>query len=94
MAVLVESNQLHVTMQVLFLSLYKNFSSVLLDRLPECTEIGASSTFQSSEADAMTMYCEELSVMEVDKEKEAARLCIFAVDFWFKVEMSSPVCGI
>lgn len=57
--------------EVLFLSLYKNFCSVLLDRLPESSEIGTSSSFHSSQADAMTIDSEELLVMGVEKEKEA-----------------------
>lgn len=56
--------------EALFLSLYKNFSIVLMNRLPECSDIGTSRRF--SQADAMAIDSEEPSVMEVDKEKGAA----------------------
>lgn len=55
--------------EALFLSLYKNFSFVLLDRLPESSGIGMSRSLHTSQADAMAIDSDEPSEMEVDKEK-------------------------
>ncbi|GAB4829606.1 Nucleic acid dioxygenase ALKBH1 [Ancistrocladus abbreviatus] len=51
--------------QALFLSLYKNFSDVLAERLPEASVIGTSRSFQT---DAMAVDNEDMSTMEVDEE--------------------------
>lgn len=54
--------------EALFLSLYKNFSSVLMERLPEASRVGTLQELKSSSADAMAVDLEELSTMEVDDE--------------------------
>ncbi|XP_021723617.1 nuclear cap-binding protein subunit 1-like [Chenopodium quinoa] len=54
--------------EALFLSLYKNFSVVLLDRLPEDSPIGASRLL-SSQTDLMTLDSDEPAGMDVDQEK-------------------------
>lgn len=56
-------------LQALFLSLYKNFSTVLTERLPDASRAG---TFQELKsiyaADSMAVDVEESSEMEVDNE--------------------------
>ncbi|KAL2929091.1 Nuclear cap-binding protein subunit 1 [Bienertia sinuspersici] len=53
----------------LFLSMYKNFSSVLLDRLPEGSAIGTWRSLHSTQADTMMLDSDEPSGMDVDHEK-------------------------
>lgn len=55
--------------EALFLSLYKNFSNVLLDRLPEDSAIGTSCSLHTGQTDSMTLDSDEQSVMDVDQEK-------------------------
>ncbi|GMH26023.1 hypothetical protein Nepgr_027866 [Nepenthes gracilis] len=56
--------------QALFIFLYRNFSNVLVDRLPEESEIGTFRSLQSDQADAMAIDTE--TAMEVDKENGRA----------------------
>ncbi|CAO2822875.1 unnamed protein product [Amaranthus hypochondriacus] len=55
--------------EALFLSLYKNFSIILLDRLPEDSAIGTSRSLHSDRTDTMTVELEEPSGMDIDQEK-------------------------
>lgn len=55
--------------EALFLSLYKNFSIVLLDRLPKGSAIGTSRSLRASLIDTMTVDSDEPSVMDIDQEK-------------------------
>lgn len=63
-------------MQVLFLSLYKNFANVLLEPLREAYK---DETLRSSDqADDMTIDLEGSSAMELDKENEKLKnRCFF-----------------
>ncbi|KAL9253827.1 Nuclear cap-binding protein subunit 1-like protein, partial [Drosera capensis] len=58
--------------RVLFLSLYKNFSDVLADRLPETSGIGAFRSLQSDQTDVMAIDTDDVSTMEVDHEKSSS----------------------
>ncbi|GAB2234373.1 hypothetical protein Drorol1_Dr00003623 [Drosera rotundifolia] len=58
--------------RVLFLSLYKNFSDVLADRLPETSGVGAFRSMQSDRTDAMAIDTDGVSTMEVDQEKSSS----------------------
>ncbi|GAB2281271.1 Nucleic acid dioxygenase ALKBH1 [Dionaea muscipula] len=58
--------------QALFLSLYKNFSNVLADRLPEVSGIGALRSLLSDQTDVMAIDTDDVSTMEVDKEKASS----------------------
>ena len=60
------NNDLHV--QALFLSLYKNFSNVLMERLPDPSRARTLRELKSIQADEMTVDLDESSVMEVDNE--------------------------
>lgn len=55
-------------MQALFLSLYKNFSNVLMERLPDPSRARTLRELKSIQADEMTVDLDESSVMEVDNE--------------------------
>jgi nuclear cap-binding protein subunit 1 len=54
--------------QALFLSLYKNFSNVLMERLPDPSRARTLRELKSIQADEMTVDLDESSVMEVDNE--------------------------
>lgn len=56
--------------EALFLSLYKNFSNVLMERLPEASIAGTLRELKSIQADSMAVDLEESSTMEVDNENE------------------------
>lgn len=53
-------------MQALFLSLFKNFSTVMTERLDDAFRDGALQ--QPSQADEMAIDLEDTSAMELDKE--------------------------
>lgn len=63
--------------QALFLLLYKNFTSVLMERLPEASRVGTLQELKSSSADAMAVDLEEPSTMEVDNENERPKKRFF-----------------
>ncbi|KAF8412692.1 hypothetical protein HHK36_000660 [Tetracentron sinense] len=54
--------------EALFVSLYKSFSNVFVERLPHASGDGTVWGLQSDRTDAMTVDNEESSAMEVDKE--------------------------
>ncbi|KAJ6670767.1 CAP BINDING PROTEIN [Salix viminalis] len=54
--------------EALFLSLYKNFSNVLMERLPDPSRAQTLRELKSIQADEMTVDLDESSVMEVDNE--------------------------
>ncbi|XP_021278870.1 nuclear cap-binding protein subunit 1 isoform X1 [Herrania umbratica] len=54
--------------EVLFLSLYKNFSNVLVERLPDASRAGTLQALKSIHGDSMAVDLEESSTMEVDDE--------------------------
>lgn len=54
--------------EALFLSLYKNFSNVLMERLPDPSRARTLRELKSIQADEMTVDLDESSVMEVDNE--------------------------
>lgn len=54
--------------KALFLSLYKNFSNVLMERLPDHSRAGTLRELKSIHADSMAVDLEESSAMEVDNE--------------------------
>ncbi|CAK7331146.1 unnamed protein product [Dovyalis caffra] len=54
--------------EALFLSLYKNFSNVLMERLPDPSKARSLPELKSIQADEMAVDLEESSVMEVDNE--------------------------
>ncbi|OMO59844.1 MIF4G-like, type 3 [Corchorus capsularis] len=54
--------------EVLFLSLYKNFSNVLKERLPDASRAGTLQALKSINGDSMAVDLEESSAMEVDDE--------------------------
>ncbi|KAM7273140.1 hypothetical protein ACFE04_027804 [Oxalis oulophora] len=54
--------------QALFLALYKSFSNVLMERLPEATKAGTLHELKSINAESMAVDIEEESAMEVDNE--------------------------
>lgn len=56
--------------EALFLSLYNNFSIILLDRLPADSAIGTSRSLLSSQTDLMTLDSDEPSGMDVDVNQE------------------------
>ncbi|XP_040991745.1 nuclear cap-binding protein subunit 1 [Juglans microcarpa x Juglans regia] len=56
--------------EALFLALYKNFSNVLMERLPDASRAGTLSELKSVHADSMSVDLEESSAMEVDNENE------------------------
>ncbi|KAL8151569.1 hypothetical protein V2J09_021377 [Rumex salicifolius] len=56
--------------EALFLSLYKSFSSVLADRLPENADTTMFHSLLSEKQDVMALDTEDVSEMEVDKDKE------------------------
>ncbi|KAF5447723.1 hypothetical protein F2P56_033252 [Juglans regia] len=56
--------------EALFLALYKNFSNVLTERLPDASRAGTLSELKSVRADSMSVDLEESSAMEVDNENE------------------------
>ncbi|TYJ02749.1 hypothetical protein E1A91_A13G250700v1 [Gossypium mustelinum] len=56
--------------EVLFLSLYKNFSNVLMERLPDASRDGTLQSLKSVNGDSMAVDIEEPSTMEVDDENE------------------------
>lgn len=55
-------------LQALFLSLYKNFSTVLTERLPDASRAGTLQELKSIYADSMAVDIEESSEMDVDNE--------------------------
>uniref|UniRef100_A0A5B7BA70 Nuclear cap-binding protein subunit 1 n=1 Tax=Davidia involucrata TaxID=16924 RepID=A0A5B7BA70_DAVIN len=57
--------------EALFLSLYKNFSNVLMERLNDASKDGT--LRQSSQADEMAIDLEDSSTMELDKENERSQ---------------------
>ena len=57
--------------------LYKNFTSVLMERLPEASRVGTLQELKSSSADAMVVDLEEPSTMEVDNENERPKKRFF-----------------
>ncbi|KAK6923524.1 hypothetical protein RJ641_011828 [Dillenia turbinata] len=54
--------------EVLFLTLYKCFSNVLLERLPEASKDGKLRGIQSVQTDAMAVDREDSAAMDVDNE--------------------------
>ncbi|OMO54435.1 MIF4G-like, type 3 [Corchorus olitorius] len=54
--------------EVLFLSLYKNFSNVLKERLPDASRAGTLQALKSINGDSVAVDLEESSAMEVDDE--------------------------
>ncbi|KAH7511337.1 hypothetical protein FEM48_ZijujUnG0024500 [Ziziphus jujuba var. spinosa] len=54
--------------EALFLSLYKNFSTVLNERLPDASRAGTLQELKSIYADSMAIDIEESSEMDVDNE--------------------------
>ncbi|XVF19327.1 hypothetical protein REPUB_Repub11eG0100900 [Reevesia pubescens] len=54
--------------EVLFLSLYKNFSKILMERLPDASIAGTLQALKSIHGDSMAVDLEESSAMEVDDE--------------------------
>ncbi|KAL4325107.1 hypothetical protein GQ457_11G018930 [Hibiscus cannabinus] len=56
--------------EVLFLSLYKNFSTVLMERLPDASTDATLQSLKSVHGDSMAVDLEESSTMEVDDENE------------------------
>ncbi|KAL5764671.1 hypothetical protein ACOSQ2_017265 [Xanthoceras sorbifolium] len=54
--------------EALFLSLYKNFSNVLMERLPDASRAGTLHGLKSIHVDEMTIDLEESSAMELDDE--------------------------
>lgn len=54
--------------QALFLSLYKSFSTVLSERLPDASRAGTLRELKSVPADAMAVDPEESSAMDLDNE--------------------------
>lgn len=54
--------------QALYLSLYRNFSNVLMERLPDASRAGTLQDLKSTHADAMAVDLEEPSAMELDNE--------------------------
>ncbi|KAK4607352.1 hypothetical protein RGQ29_001259 [Quercus rubra] len=54
--------------KALFLSLYKNFSIVLTERLPDPSRAGTLRELKSTHADSMAVDLEESAAMEVDNE--------------------------
>ncbi|KAG8653038.1 hypothetical protein MANES_06G161000v8 [Manihot esculenta] len=59
--------------EALFLSLYKNFSNVLMERLPEASKAQTLQALKSIQADEMVVDLDESSEMEVDNEKERSK---------------------
>ncbi|KAG6682662.1 hypothetical protein I3842_13G154200 [Carya illinoinensis] len=56
--------------EALFVALYKNFSNVLTERLPDASRAGTLWELKSVRADSMSVDLEEPSAMEVDNENE------------------------
>ncbi|XP_004291754.1 PREDICTED: nuclear cap-binding protein subunit 1 [Fragaria vesca subsp. vesca] len=54
--------------EALFISLYKNFLNVFMERLPEASKVATLQGLKSSHADSMSVDLEESSAMEVDNE--------------------------
>ncbi|KAJ9139749.1 hypothetical protein P3X46_030453 [Hevea brasiliensis] len=54
--------------EALFLSLYKNFSNVLMERLPDASKAQTLGALKSIQADEMIVDLDESSEMEVDNE--------------------------
>ncbi|PON42191.1 Nuclear cap-binding protein subunit [Parasponia andersonii] len=54
--------------EALFLSLYKNFSSLLMERMPDASRVKTLQELKSISADSMAVDLEEASTMEVDDE--------------------------
>ncbi|XP_077218182.1 ARM repeat superfamily protein isoform X2 [Tasmannia lanceolata] len=54
--------------EALFISLYKSFANVLMERLPSVSDEEKTIGLQSDSIDAMTVDSEEPSTMDVDKE--------------------------
>ncbi|KAK1556319.1 hypothetical protein Q3G72_002673 [Acer saccharum] len=54
--------------EALFLSLYKNFSNVLMERLPDASQAGTLRGLKPIHVDEMTIDLEESSAMELDDE--------------------------
>lgn len=54
--------------EVLFLTLYKNFSNVLMERLPDASRAGTLQALKAIHDDTMAVVLEESSAMEVDDE--------------------------
>lgn len=54
--------------QTLFISLYKNFLNVLMERLPDASKVVTLQGLKSIHADSMSVDLEESSAMEVDDE--------------------------
>ncbi|XP_022728993.1 nuclear cap-binding protein subunit 1 isoform X2 [Durio zibethinus] len=54
--------------EVLFLSLYNNFSNVLMERLPDASRAGTLQELKTNHGDSMALDLEESSAMEVDDE--------------------------
>ncbi|KAK8543379.1 hypothetical protein V6N13_136109 [Hibiscus sabdariffa] len=54
--------------EVLFLSLYKNFSTILMERLPDASSDVTLESLKSIHGDSMAVDLEESSTMEVDDE--------------------------
>ncbi|KAJ8751223.1 hypothetical protein K2173_016404 [Erythroxylum novogranatense] len=57
----------------LFFSLYKNFSRVLIERLPDASKAQSLSGLKSTQTDEMAVDHEESSAMEVDNENERTK---------------------
>ncbi|KAK9939544.1 hypothetical protein M0R45_016236 [Rubus argutus] len=54
--------------EILFISLYKNFLNVLMERLPDASKVVTLQGLKSIHADSMSVDLEESSAMEVDDE--------------------------
>ncbi|KAK6923691.1 MIF4G-like, type 3, partial [Dillenia turbinata] len=59
--------------EALFLTLYKSFSNVLLERLPEVFKDGKLQGIQSIQTDAMAIDREDSATMDVDNEIERSK---------------------
>ncbi|KAJ8770900.1 hypothetical protein K2173_022072 [Erythroxylum novogranatense] len=63
----------HEENETLFLSLYKSFSKVLVERLPDASEVQTLRGLNSIQTDEMSVDLEESSAMEVDNENERTK---------------------
>ncbi|WCJ36842.1 Nuclear cap-binding protein subunit 1 [Euphorbia peplus] len=59
--------------EALFLSLYKNFSNVLMERLPDASKVQTLQGLKSIQADEMAVDVDESSEMDVDNENGAVK---------------------
>lgn len=76
-AFLFPCTNLHGHVQALFISLYKNFLNVLMERLPEASKVATLQGLKSIHADPMSFDPEESSAMEVDDENGKSKRFLF-----------------